>query len=116
MFKVFEENLMDSIGLSCVEVENKENVSIYEVSEDGNKRSYSVQFELSKGMTDCICKLFESLGMLCCHALRVLVMNNIMSKNYLSNTYCIGGQKVQSQGWVILLLHQMRISLVTYYT
>ncbi|KAK8348642.1 hypothetical protein V6Z11_A06G093900 [Gossypium hirsutum] len=77
MFKRFEEELMDCIGLNYVEFSNIENISLYHVTEDGRERIYCVEFDVPNSIVSCSCNMFESLGLLCRHALRVLLMNNI---------------------------------------
>ncbi|KAI8556312.1 hypothetical protein RHMOL_Rhmol05G0242900 [Rhododendron molle] len=76
MFSKFEEELLDSFGLNCVEISCNGTTSIYHVTEDGRQRVHIVQFDLSNDEISCSCKLFEILGILCKHALRVLVMKN----------------------------------------
>ncbi|PPS15675.1 hypothetical protein GOBAR_AA04903 [Gossypium barbadense] len=73
----FEEELMDCIGLNYVEFSNIENISLYHVTEDGRERIYCVEFDVPNSIVSCSCNMFESLGLLCRHALRVLLMNNI---------------------------------------
>ncbi|KAK5792650.1 hypothetical protein PVK06_033765 [Gossypium arboreum] len=77
MFKRFEEELMDCIGLNCVEFSNIENISLYHVTEDGRERIYCMEFDVPNSIVSCSCNMFESLGLLCRHALRVFLMNNI---------------------------------------
>ncbi|KAJ0962390.1 hypothetical protein J5N97_030218 [Dioscorea zingiberensis] len=77
MFKRFEEELMDSIGLNCIEGASDENYSLYQLTEDNHGRIYFVKFLLSNGNISCSCNMFETLGLLCRHALRVFVMNNV---------------------------------------
>ncbi|XP_058223293.1 protein FAR-RED IMPAIRED RESPONSE 1-like [Rhododendron vialii] len=66
----------DSFGLNCVQISCNGTTSIYHVTEDGCQRVHIVQFDLSNDEISCSCKLFEILGILCKHALRVLVMKN----------------------------------------
>ncbi|KAH1065312.1 hypothetical protein J1N35_030299 [Gossypium stocksii] len=77
MFKRFEEELMDCIDLNCVEFSNIENISLYHVTEDGHERIYYVEFDVPNSIVSCSCKMFESLGLLCRHALWAFLMNNI---------------------------------------
>ncbi|KAF7143262.1 hypothetical protein RHSIM_Rhsim05G0133900 [Rhododendron simsii] len=76
MFSKFEEELLDSFGLNCVEISCNGTTSIYHVTEDGHQTVHIVQFDLSNDEISCSCKLFEILEILCKHALRVLVMKN----------------------------------------
>ncbi|XVF29370.1 hypothetical protein REPUB_Repub15cG0115300 [Reevesia pubescens] len=77
MFKRFEEELMDSIGLNCVKDVCDENLFVYQVTEDGHERVYFVQFAPPNVNISCSCNMLETLGLLCHHALRVLIMNNV---------------------------------------
>ena len=77
MFKRFEEELMDSVRLNCVKGASDENFALYQLTKDINERVYFVKFSLLNGRVSCSCNLFETLGLLCRHALRVLVMNNV---------------------------------------
>ncbi|KAG5543813.1 hypothetical protein RHGRI_016536 [Rhododendron griersonianum] len=43
MFKTFEEELLDSFGLDCVEISFNETTSVYHVMEDGRQRVHIVQ-------------------------------------------------------------------------
>ncbi|KAJ0960201.1 hypothetical protein J5N97_001976 [Dioscorea zingiberensis] len=77
MFKRFEEELMDSIGLNCVKGASDENISLYQLTDEGHERIYFVNFSPSNGDISCSCSMFETLGLLCRHALRVLFMHNV---------------------------------------
>ena len=52
--------------------------------EEGSKRVHVVHFNRDELTISCDCKLFETLGLLYCHALRVFVVNNV---NLISNKY-----------------------------
>ncbi|XP_039115863.1 protein FAR1-RELATED SEQUENCE 1-like [Dioscorea cayenensis subsp. rotundata] len=77
MFKRFEEELMDSIGLNCVKEANYENHVLYHLTKDGHERVYYVNFSHSNDSISCSCNMFKTLGLLCHHALCVLVINNV---------------------------------------
>ncbi|KAH1121995.1 hypothetical protein J1N35_005155 [Gossypium stocksii] len=77
IFKRFEEELIDCIGLNCVEFSNIENISLYYVTEDGRERIYCVEFDAPNSIVSCSCKMFESFRLLCRYALQVFLMNNI---------------------------------------
>ncbi|XVF10322.1 hypothetical protein REPUB_Repub07fG0172700 [Reevesia pubescens] len=68
---------MNNIGLNCVKGVSDENLSIYQVTEDGHERVYFVQFAPPNVNISCSCNMFGTLGLLCRHALRVLIMNNV---------------------------------------
>ena len=49
----------------------------YEVIEGGGHRVRVVQFN-SNNVVTCSCKMFETLGLLCRHALRILIVKNVI--------------------------------------
>ncbi|XP_058181349.1 protein FAR1-RELATED SEQUENCE 5-like [Rhododendron vialii] len=59
MFSKFEEELLDSFGLNCVEISCNGTTSIYHVTKDGRQRVHIVQFDLSNDEISCSCKLKE---------------------------------------------------------
>ena len=78
LFRMFEEEFNFSFGLSCVETNHQRNSFTYSLTkEEGSKRVHVVHFNRDKLTISCDCKLFETLGLLCCHALRVFVVNNV---------------------------------------
>ncbi|KAH1081409.1 hypothetical protein J1N35_021170 [Gossypium stocksii] len=101
MFKRFEEEFMDCIGLNCVEFSNIKNISLYHVIEDGRERIYCVEFNVPNSIVSCSCKMFESLGLLYRHALWVFLMNNV--KEIPKNIYLEDGQKKQNRCWQVIL-------------
>ncbi|KAK2388554.1 protein FAR1-RELATED SEQUENCE [Trifolium repens] len=50
----------------------------YEVSFFGDMRQHKVTFNFEDQSVDCSCRLFQFIGILCCHALRVLNHLNII--------------------------------------
>lgn len=95
LFRVFEEELNSCLGLSCVETNHHGNNSIYSLTELGNGSVHIVEFDRSKLIICCSCKLFETLGLLCCHALRVFVVNNVnvIPDKYISNKWTKDAKK-----------------------
>ncbi|KAH7575686.1 hypothetical protein JRO89_XS02G0193800 [Xanthoceras sorbifolium] len=79
MFSFFEEELMSCMGVRMKEVSNDGELHIYEAIEEGQGRVYKVQFSSLTSDVTCCCKLFESMGMLCCHALKAFDVNNLTS-------------------------------------
>jgi len=49
----------------------------YELIGEGQKGGYLVQFNRDNCTVACSCKMFESTGLLCRHALRVINMKNV---------------------------------------
>ena len=77
MFKRFELEITSTLGVTHQDV-NSDGVSFtYEVIEGGGWRVHVVHFNSSNNEIMCSCKMFETLGLLCRHALRILIMKNI---------------------------------------
>ncbi|KAB2626220.1 protein FAR1-RELATED SEQUENCE 5-like [Pyrus ussuriensis x Pyrus communis] len=72
MFKIFEKD--------CGTVHS------LELNEEGRTRVYLVQLNSSNGTIYCSCKMFESMGLLCRHALRVLKVKGKLSITLRRNT------------------------------
>ncbi|KAK1567423.1 hypothetical protein Q3G72_012076 [Acer saccharum] len=79
MFSFFEEELMSCMGVRMKEVSNDGELRIYEAIEEGQGRVYKVQFSSLTSDVSCCCKLYESMGMLCRHALKAFDLNNLTS-------------------------------------
>ena len=84
LFKMFEEEFNSGGGLSCIEINQHENNFTYSLHNEMSSRVYTVHFNQSELTICCDCKLFETLGLLCFHALRVFLVNNV---NKIPNTY-----------------------------
>ncbi|KAK2653574.1 hypothetical protein Ddye_013430 [Dipteronia dyeriana] len=67
------------MGVRMNEVHNDSEVYTYEANEDGQERVYRISFNSISGDFSCCCMLYESMGMLCHHALKVLDFNNVTS-------------------------------------
>ena len=96
------------MGLNCVETNHCEDNFTYSLSSGESRRIHIVRFNWAELSICCDCKLFETLGLLCCHALRVFLVNNV--NNIPDNIYQVDGQKMPRKGCVALLIHlnQMR--------
>ncbi|KAK4601355.1 hypothetical protein RGQ29_010777 [Quercus rubra] len=77
MFKRFELEITSTLGVTHQDV-NSDGVSFtYEVIEGGGRRVHVVHFNSSNNEITCSCKMFETLGLLCRHALRILIVKNV---------------------------------------
>lgn len=76
IYKLFEEELLGSIGTTWTEVSSSDTIHTFEVCEEGSQRGCTVQFNSHNAEIFCSCKKFESLGILCCHALWVFSIKN----------------------------------------
>ncbi|KAK9288553.1 hypothetical protein L1049_017012 [Liquidambar formosana] len=79
MYKAFEKEFVGCMGVRLEEIGNDKGLDIYEAKEESHERVYVVQFDSLTCMISCSCKLFESLGMLCRHTLKVLDLKNFTS-------------------------------------
>ncbi|XP_015880238.1 protein FAR-RED IMPAIRED RESPONSE 1 [Ziziphus jujuba] len=63
--------------------------------EEGCKRIFKVQFSSLTSTVSCSCKLFESMGLLCCHALKVLDSKNFtcIPEQYIMKRWSKGAKK-----------------------
>ncbi|GLT79825.1 hypothetical protein SLA2020_512990 [Shorea laevis] len=77
VLQMFKEVFFKGLGMNCIEVEKDETRLLYELNKPSSKRVLKVKFDKSDFSISCTCKLFETLGLLCRHALRVLLVNNV---------------------------------------
>ena len=59
------------------QVDCQDTIDIFEVKEENSEKVCIVQFNHLNTNISCSCKKFESLGILCCHALRVFSIANL---------------------------------------
>ena len=77
MFKRFELEITSTLGVTHQDV-NSDGVSFtYEIIEGGGRRVHVVYFNSSNNEITCSCKMFETLGLLCRHALQILIVKNV---------------------------------------
>ena len=120
LFKMFEEEFNSGGGLSCVETNHHENNFTYSLHNEMSSRVYIVHFNRSKLTICCDCELFETLGLLCCHALKVFLMNNVnmIPDNYISSRWRRDAKKMLTCANSCQLneksKHALRISKLSY--
>ena len=77
MFKRFDLEITSTLRVTYQDV-NSDGVSFpYEVIEGGGRRVHVVHFNSSNNVVTCSCKMFEILGLLCRHALQILIVKNV---------------------------------------
>ncbi|KAK9994676.1 hypothetical protein SO802_024379 [Lithocarpus litseifolius] len=59
------------------QVDCQDTIGVFEVKEENSERVRIVRFDHLNSNISCSCKKFESLGILCCHALRVFSIKNL---------------------------------------
>ena len=74
MFKIFQKNLLGIISVPLEVITSNDEIVKFKVTE---KTENIVEFKISDSTTTCSCELFESVGILCVHALKVLNAKNI---------------------------------------
>ncbi|KAK9948534.1 hypothetical protein M0R45_004105 [Rubus argutus] len=95
MYSFFENELMCIFGVRMNEVSSDGNGCIYEAIEEGHQRVYRIQYNCFTAKVSCSCKLFESMGLLCRHALKVLDLKNFTSipAEYIVKRWTKGAKK-----------------------
>lgn len=78
VYKEFEVEYKSQLACLCEPVEMKGTICTFRVSYP-QKRSYGlVEYDTSNALVTCSCKKYETMGVLCMHALKVLNYNNIL--------------------------------------
>lgn len=80
MFLRFQEEVFESQGYVATKVQEDGSINTYNVAKyEDQKREYTVKFNASERRVNCSCQMFESLGILCRHALIVFTVSNIVT-------------------------------------
>ena len=119
LFKMFEEEFNLGGGLSCVETNHHENNFTYSLYKEMSSRVYTMHFNRSELTICCDYKLFETLGLLYCHALRVFLVNNV---NKIPDTYIyiyiyisqFDRQKMQKRDCVVMMIFPNQKEIKSY--
>nr|XP_011463237.1 PREDICTED: protein FAR1-RELATED SEQUENCE 9-like isoform X2 [Fragaria vesca subsp. vesca] len=77
IFNLFESEFIASLAVKMEEVGCDGTLRKFELNEEGHKRVYIVQFDSSNLTITCSCQMYESMGWLCRHALRVSNVKNV---------------------------------------
>ncbi|XP_050368937.1 protein FAR1-RELATED SEQUENCE 3-like [Argentina anserina] len=77
IYNLFESEFIASLAVKWEEVGSDGTVQKFELNEEGHKRVYTVQFNFDNMTVSCSCQMYESMGWLCRHALRVLNVKHI---------------------------------------
>ena len=77
IFKLFENKFLNSLAMVWKQVDCQDTIDIFEVKEENSERVHIVQFNRLNTNISCSFKKFESLGILCCHALQVFSITNL---------------------------------------
>ncbi|KAK4596452.1 hypothetical protein RGQ29_014476 [Quercus rubra] len=68
--RLFEYEFLNSLAIEWKQVDCQETIDVFEVKEEDSERVRIVHFDNFNSNISCSCKKFESLRILCCHALR----------------------------------------------
>ena len=77
MFYLFKVEFASTLGVTMEEVNYDGVIRTYSLIEEGHQKVCTVQFNSLNNDVTCSCKMFETLGLLCRHALRVINVKNI---------------------------------------
>ena len=124
LFGMFEEEFNSGMGLNCVETNHCEDNFTYSLSRGESRRIHIMHFNQAELSICCNCKLFETLGLLCCHALRVFLVNNVnnIPNKYISSRWtkdakkmlCCSVDSFKSNEKSTHVLHMSNLSLLGY--
>ncbi|XVF72228.1 hypothetical protein PTKIN_Ptkin12aG0103200 [Pterospermum kingtungense] len=95
IYKCFEKEFLDGIGLIWKEIAMDDTIHTFEVMKENSSRLRTVQFNTSTLEIHCSCKMFESLGYLCSHFLWILSVKNVkkISEQYISKRWTKDAKK-----------------------
>lgn len=77
IFRMFQEELINGLSLAIEETESTGTFCKFKLTEEGSTNIDTVEFDPSNCTLACSCGKFESVGILCFHALKVLNSRNI---------------------------------------
>ena len=77
VFKVFQEQVMQTLNCDLFYCGDADAEKMYKIKVCGRKNEHIVKFSTLGGQVNCSCKKFEFVGILCCHELKILDINNI---------------------------------------
>ncbi|KAK4592468.1 hypothetical protein RGQ29_016852 [Quercus rubra] len=77
IFNLFENQFLNSLAMVWDQVDCQDKIGVFEVKEENSERVCIVRFDNFNSNISCSCKKFESLGILCCHALQVFSIKNL---------------------------------------
>jgi len=96
VFKLFQEQVMQTLNCDLFYCGDIDNEMVYKVKVCYHKNEHVVKFSALEGRVNCSCKKFEFAGILCCHALKILDINNIkkIPEQYILNRWTIDAKVV----------------------
>lgn len=79
IFKLFENEFLNSRVIVWKRVDCRDIVDVFELKEENSESVRIVHFDHLTNNISCSCKKFESLGVLCYHALRIFSIKNFIA-------------------------------------
>nr|XP_019706634.1 protein FAR1-RELATED SEQUENCE 5 isoform X2 [Elaeis guineensis] len=79
VYNEFEDEIKSQLSYLCEQVDFDGTVEVYKVSFPENHGYGFVEYNSCNFMVTCSCRKFETTGILCMHALKVLLFRNILS-------------------------------------
>lgn len=100
VFKLFQEQVMQTLNCDLFYSGDIDAEKVYKIKVYGKRNEHVVKFSTSGGQVNCSCKKFEFVGILCCHALKILDINNIkkIPEQYILNRWTIDGKAIHIKG------------------
>ena len=96
IFKVFQEQVMQTLNCDLFYCGESNAEKEYKVKVYGRRNEHVVKFSALEVEVKCSCKKYEFVGILCCHALKILDINNIkkIPEHYILNRWTIDAKVV----------------------
>lgn len=96
IFKVFQEQVLQTLNCDLYYCGDIDAEMVYKLKVHGKHHEHVVKFSPTEGKVRCSCKKFEFLGILCCHALKILDVNNIkeIPKQYILQRWTIDAKSL----------------------
>lgn len=96
IFKVFQEQVLQTLNCDLYYCGDIDAEVVYKLKVHGKHHEHVVKFSPTEGKVRCSCKKFEFLGILCCHALKILDVNNIkeIPKQYILQRWTIDAKSL----------------------
>lgn len=90
VYEMFQKELWLTWNLNIQHVGDIGTTSQYYVNTYGKSYEHSLTFDACSGELKCSCKKFDFVGILCCHALKVLDARNIrrIPSEYVMKRWC----------------------------
>jgi zinc finger SWIM domain-containing protein 3 len=77
VFRLFEAQVLQTLNCDLFYCGDDGVEKVYKVKVHGKHHEHTLKFSPSESRVTCSCKKFEFIGILYCHALKILDINNI---------------------------------------